>query len=80
MLFILGGFKLILSQIIGQGKLLIFLILGWGTNKDLPNEPGPRRRSSSYHPVAPVSLYLAERLEMLLPLRSVSNYRSEACS
>ena len=32
----LGGFKLILGQIIGQAELLIFLILGWGTNKDLP--------------------------------------------
>ena len=31
----LGGFKLILGQIIGQTELLIFLILGWGTNKDL---------------------------------------------
>src|SRR5271166_6369052 len=32
----LGGCKLILGQIIGQAELLILLILGWGTNKDLP--------------------------------------------
>src|SRR5271165_5207395 len=31
----LGGFKLILSQIIGQTELLITLILGRGANKDL---------------------------------------------
>jgi len=31
----LGGFKLILGQIIGQTELLITLILRWGTNVDL---------------------------------------------
>jgi len=30
-----GQFKLILDQIIGQTQLLIFLILGGGTNEDL---------------------------------------------
>src|SRR5271165_2785816 len=31
-----GGCKSILCQIIGKAELLISLILGWGTNKDLP--------------------------------------------
>jgi len=42
------------------------------------SSPGPRRRSSFFHSVAPASLYL-ERLELLLPLRSVSDDASEAC-
>ena len=54
-----GGFKLILGQIIGQTELLIFLILGWGTNVDLPVSRDLRRHSSFSHFVAPASLYLA---------------------
>src|SRR5271165_1123998 len=76
----LGGFKFILGQIIGQTELLIFLILGWGTNEDLVVS-----RIGVDIVVFPISLHQRhfiwrERLELLLPLRSVSNDGSEACS
>ena len=74
-----GGCKLILGKIIGQAELLILLILGWGTHKDLPVS---RIRVDVV--VFPIPLdqrhfIWRERLEMLLPLRSVSDDCSEAC-
>src|SRR5271166_94387 len=75
-----GGCKLILDQVIGQAELLIFLILRRVTNKDLPVS---RVRVDVV--VFPIPLHQRhfiwrERLEMLLPLRSVSDDGSEACS
>src|SRR5208282_6004026 len=75
----LGGCKLILGQIISQAELLILLILGWGANQDLPVG-----RVSVDVVVFPIPLHQRyfiwrERLEMLLPLRSVSDNGSEAC-
>src|SRR6478672_9747741 len=69
----LRGLKLILGQITGQTELLIFLILGWGTNKDLVVS-----RVGVDIIVFPISLYQRhfiwrECLELFLPLRSVSD-------
>ena len=76
----LGCFKLILGQIIGQTELLIILILRWGTNKDLVV-------SGVGVDIIVISISLHQRhliwrkrLELFLPLRSVSDDRSEACS
>ena len=55
----LGRFSLILGQIVGQAELLIFLILGWGTNKDLPVSRVRVDVVVFPHSVAPASLYLA---------------------
>jgi hypothetical protein len=72
--------KLILGQITGQTELLIFLILGWGTNKDLVVS-----RIGVDIVVFPISLHQRhfiwrERLQLFLPLRSVSDDGSEARS
>src|SRR5271165_3704730 len=75
----LGGFQLILGQITGQTELLIFLILGWVTNVDLVVS-----RIGVDIVVFPFSLHQRhfiwrERLELFLPLRSVSDDGSKAC-
>jgi len=75
-----GGCKLILGQIIGQTELLIFLILGWGTNKDLPVSRVRVDVVVFSVPLHQRHFIWRERFEMLLPLRSVSDDRSESCS
>ena len=74
-----GRFELILGQIIGQTELLICLILGWGTNKDLVV-------SLVGVDIVVFSISLDQRhfiwrkrLELFLPLRRVSDDGSEAC-
>jgi hypothetical protein len=71
---------LILGQIIGQTELLIFLILRWGTDKGLVVN-----RVGVNIVVFPISLYQRhfiwrKRFKLFLPLRSVSDDGSEACS
>jgi hypothetical protein len=72
--------KLILDQITSQTELLILLILGWIANVDLVVS-----RVCVDIVVFPISLHEChfiwrERFEMLLPLRSVSDNGSKACS
>src|SRR5208337_4929740 len=76
----LGAFKLILGQLVGQTELLIFLILGWGTNKDLPVSRVRIDVVVFSVPLHQRHFIWRERFEMLLPLRSVSDDRSESCS
>jgi len=75
-----GGYKLVLDQVIGQPELLIPLILRRVTNKDLPVSRVRVDVVVFSIPLHQRHFIWRERLEMLLPLRSVSDDRSEACS
>ncbi len=75
----LGGFKSVLGQIIDQTELLIFLILGRVTNKDLVVSGGRVDIVVFPIPLHQRHFIWREGRELFLPLRSVSDDGSEAC-